>query len=58
MAKEKKPNPAKDSRTRDGERALAEQRARTDAVNKNTERLRAMRLEREMKQQKDGGRDT
>lgn len=44
---EKKPNAVQDSRTRDAERALAEQRARTDAVNKNTERLRALRLERD-----------
>jgi hypothetical protein len=45
MAKYKASTP--DDRRRDGERALAEQRAQSDAVNKNMARLRALRLERE-----------
>jgi hypothetical protein len=35
-----------EERKRDGEKALAEQRARDEAVNKNMARLRALRLER------------
>jgi hypothetical protein len=46
MAKNK-PVITPEDRRRDGERALEEQRAKVDAVNKNMARLRALRLERE-----------
>lgn len=39
--------PTAEDKKRDGEKAMAEQRARADAVNKNMARLRAERLERE-----------
>ena len=47
MGKGKPSNTKIEDRKRDGERALAEQRAKDAAVNKNMARLRALRLERE-----------
>jgi len=38
---------AASQRKSEGEKALAEYRAREDAINKNTERLRALRLARD-----------
>jgi hypothetical protein len=46
MAKQYRTSTPED-RKRDGEKALAEQRAKAEAVNKNMARLRALRLERE-----------
>ena len=39
--------PTPEDKKRDGEKAMAERRAREAAVNKNMARLRALRLERE-----------
>ena len=47
MGKGKPSNTKIEDRKRDGERALAEQRSKDAAVNKNMARLRALRLERE-----------
>jgi hypothetical protein len=47
MGKGKPSNTKIEDRKRDGERALAEHRAKDAAVNKNMARLRALRLERE-----------
>jgi hypothetical protein len=47
MRKGKPSNTKIEDRKRDGERALAEQRAKDAAVNKNMARLRALRLEPE-----------
>lgn len=57
--KERPPTSNQDRRAREGERAMPEQRAHTEAVDKNTERLRALRLERDAAaQQKDGEGNT
>ena len=47
MGKGKPSNTKIEDRKRDGERALAEQRSKDAAVNKNMARLRALRLEQE-----------
>lgn len=39
--------PTPEGRKRDGEKALSEQRAKADAVDKNMARLKALRLERD-----------
>ena len=60
MAQNNRAPTADDPRRNAAERALAEQRAQAEAVNKNMERLRALRLAREAlehEEKKDGSKE-